>query len=118
MPTGRNLGLQNSMFKIMLTWHQMKVIDHAVTGHMYHSISKKPLFPLCAGVDHIVPPSLHILLGLVVRFFSLLEIECHKLDQVGLEERDLEQNAEWLTVSEQAKELEVEVSEARSALVV
>ena len=51
-------------------------------------------------------------------YFSLLEIECHKLDQVGLEERYLEQNAEWLTVSEQAKELEVEVSEARSALVV
>ncbi|XP_072037705.1 uncharacterized protein [Amphiura filiformis] len=87
-----------------------------ITGHMYHSISKRPLFPLCAGVDHIVPPSLHILLGLVVRYFNLLELECRKLDQGGLEERDLEQCAEWWAASEQAKKLENECSEAKSAL--
>ena len=88
----------------------------SITGHMYHSISKQPLFPLCDGIDHVVPPALHILLGLVVRYFNLLELECRKLDRGNLEEQDLVHNTEWQLASEKTKHAELELLEAKSEL--
>ncbi|XP_072032273.1 uncharacterized protein [Amphiura filiformis] len=87
-----------------------------ITGHMFHSISKKPLFPLPESIEHIVPPSLHILLGLGVRYFNLLELECRKLDQGNMADEDLAQYADWLTASADTKVAEIEYMEAKCAL--
>lgn len=87
-----------------------------ITGHMFHSISKKSLIPLPESVEHIVPPSLHILLGLGVRFFNLVELECRKLDQGEMKDEDLEQYEDWKTASDKTKEVETEYLEAKGAL--
>ncbi len=57
----------------------------------YNSIHKAPLLPITA-VDHIVPPVLHMQLGLVQRFFNLLESKCRSIDkgstEVGVDRED------------------------------
>ena len=88
----------------------------SITGHMFHSIARQPLFPMCEDIDHIVPPSLHILLGLVPRYFNLVELECRKLDIGNIDEADLRANDEWEAASKKTKEAEAELNEAKMAL--
>ena len=90
--------------------------ERTITGHMFHSIAKQPLFPMFEDIHHIVPPSLHILLGLVPRYFNLVELECRKLDLGSLDEADLTENDEWEAASKKAKEAESEFNEAKMAL--
>ncbi|XP_072022414.1 uncharacterized protein [Amphiura filiformis] len=87
-----------------------------VTGASFHSIHGRPLLPLVTDVDHVIPPSLHILLGLVVRYFKLLELECRNLDHGNLQQRDLEQFDKWQEASEEAKIAEVKKVEAEQSL--
>lgn len=81
-----------------------------VTGSMFHSISGDQILPLATDVDHIIPPSLHILLGLVVRFFKDLEKDCARIDNGELTGFDLYDN--WQEVSMQAKMAEEEKNQA------
>ncbi|XP_072027742.1 autocrine proliferation repressor protein A-like [Amphiura filiformis] len=87
-----------------------------VSGRDHHSISKRPILPLPSDIKQIVPPSLHIILGLVVRYFKLLETECRKLDQDGVQCRDEQLANTWQKSSEDAKQAEVLLHEAREAL--
>ena len=88
-----------------------------VTGASFHSINGKPLIPIVTDMNHVIPPSLHILLGLVVRYYKLLELECRKLDNNGqLTDADLAQYDEWQEASENAKVAEVEKVEAEASL--
>ena len=40
------------------------------TSKYYHSVFADPLFPMCTDHMHIVPPVLHIMLGLTVQFYQ------------------------------------------------
>ena len=89
-----------------------------VTGASFHSISRKPIIPVVTDMDHIIPPSLHILLGLVVRYFKLLEQECRRLDNDGddLLEPDGEYYNEWLVASEIAQDAEIKAKDSAASL--
>lgn len=47
--------------------------DPRANGASHHSIAHDPILPILTHVDHIIPPSLHILLGLVVRYYKYSE---------------------------------------------
>ena len=87
-----------------------------VSGRDYHSISKPPIFPLPEDIEHIIPPALHIILGLVVRYFKLLEEKCRKLDQSGVHCEDEDLYNTWQLCSEKAKDAEVSLEESKEVL--
>lgn len=90
--------------------------SNRISGQDFHSMSKTPILPLPHDLNQIVPPALHILLGLVVRYFKLLEEECRRLDQGDLEERNAELHNIWQRESEITKAAELEFEEAKDAL--
>ena len=55
--------------------------DPKVNARNYHSVCAETLFPMCIDHSHIVPPILHIMLGLTVRFFKEVEDICRSNDQ-------------------------------------
>lgn len=81
--------------------------DRRANGANHHSIAEDPVLPISSSIINIVPPSLHILLGLVVRYFKLLEDHCRNIDQSSLGERDAELYEEWEEISVAAKEADL-----------
>ena len=92
-----------------------------VSGRDYHSIARKPIIPLPFDILQIVPPSLHIILGLVVRFFKHIEEKCKQLDQGTAQDHDVHdvqdvEDEQWQADSEAAKGAELYMREAREVL--
>ncbi|XP_072023493.1 uncharacterized protein [Amphiura filiformis] len=87
-----------------------------ISGRDHHSISRRPLLPLPSDLLQIVPPSLHILLGLVVRYFKLIEKKCQHLDQGDMQDGVEQLDSSWRTISEIAKKAELELRENQDAL--
>ena len=90
--------------------------SRVISGHDYHSMAKKPLLPLPFDILQIVPPSLHILLGLVVRYFKKIEEKCRQIDQGNVQDRDTELYNEWQSQSEMTKAAELIMMEAKEVL--
>ncbi|XP_074649037.1 uncharacterized protein LOC141904351 [Tubulanus polymorphus] len=65
------------------------------------------------NLDHLVPPSLHISLGLVLLFFNLLENKCRKCDNEGLKDRNNELYEKWKSQSAAVCALEAELSDTQ-----
>ena len=86
-----------------------------VTGTDHNSISKKPILPLRNDLDHLIPPCLHIELGLTVRYFKLLEEECRKQDFGSLEERHIELFNKWQDASVSVEEARLELDETEKS---
>ena len=54
----------------------------------YHSLHADPILPVTTDVDHIIPPSLHIMLGLTQQYFNMLENKVRILHSHSLENRN------------------------------
>jgi len=80
----------------------------------FHSIYSEPIFPITTSMEHVVPPSLHILLGLVQRFFNMLETVCKSMDSGSIEGRDTD--GTWLKESEKVHGYEIELEQKRHDL--
>ena len=86
-------------------------------GSLYHHcIYQPPVLPITTSIEHIVPPVLHIMLGLVQRFFSFLERVCQRIDRGSLDERDPELNDRWEAASIKVQEQEFEVEDEIAVL--
>ena len=71
------------------------------------------MFPL-NSLDHVVPPSLHVMLGVVLVLYKLLLAECQKLDvDQGAEIAESQErkalNQEWEISSEKLQDSEKEL---------
>ncbi|XP_072040956.1 uncharacterized protein [Amphiura filiformis] len=86
-----------------------------ISGKDHHSISKRPLLPLPSDLLQIVPPSLHILLGLVVRHFKQIEDKCRQLDKGNVQGAEQLERS-WNSNSQIAKQAELDLREAKDAL--
>ena len=72
----------------------------------FHSLYAEPILPIICSIEHIVPPFLHIMLGLVQRFFNMLELVCKSIDDDGdFEGRDTD--GKWREASENTQNLEL-----------
>lgn len=58
--------------------------DTKANGQYHHSLALDPILPIIHDLTHVVPPVLHIMLGLVVRFYRSIEDLCKKCDQTSL----------------------------------
>ncbi|KAJ8018545.1 hypothetical protein HOLleu_43399 [Holothuria leucospilota] len=90
--------------------------DRRANGANHHSMAEDPILPVITDVCNIVPPSLHILLGLVVRYYRMLEIHCRQIDATSLGERDHELYVEWERVSSFTKEAELLYLDCKDSL--
>ena len=57
-------------------------------GPKFHSIYAEPALSISTSMDHVAPPTLHILLGLVKKFFEYLELVCREMDTGKMDGRD------------------------------
>ncbi|XP_074658656.1 uncharacterized protein LOC141911568 [Tubulanus polymorphus] len=68
-------------------------------------------------LDHLVPPPLHISLGLGLLFFEMLEQKCQEVDNEGLKDRDIDLYRNWkeksLDVCAVQEELNQNISNAK-----
>ena len=87
-----------------------------ISGHDYHNMAKKPLLPLPFDILQIVTQSLHLLLGLVVRYFKKIEEECRQIDQGNVQDHDTELYNKWQSQSEITKATELIMMEAKEVL--
>ncbi|XP_070545108.1 uncharacterized protein [Ptychodera flava] len=55
--------------------------DDKKDGKKYRNITKPMLLPILDSVYQIVPMPLHILLGLVLKFYNMLETTCRQIDR-------------------------------------
>ena len=81
-------------------------------GPSHTSISNQSILPIIHDIKHIVPPILHIMLGLVVRFYRNVENLCRRRDQGNLGERDEELNDNWQGLSIEVEEREREYKQS------
>ena len=87
--------------------------DPRANSSNHHSIAHDPILPIVTDIDNIIPPSLHILLGLVVRYYKYLETYCRSVDQGSLRERDEELFLEWERASRNTKVVDEEYLQLR-----
>lgn len=69
--------------------------DTKKNSRYYNSIHRRQIFPITTDNDHIIPPILHIMLGLTVRYFKDVEVICRKYDRTEVIEGDQEVYEEW-----------------------
>ncbi len=81
--------------------------DLKANSKQFHSIYGEPILPVMCSMDQVVPPFLHIMLGLVQRFFNMLELVCKSIDNGNIEGRDID--GKWREASEKAQNLEMKL---------
>ncbi|XP_070537773.1 uncharacterized protein [Ptychodera flava] len=80
-------------------------------GKKYRNITKPMLLPILDSVYQIVPMPLHILLGLVLKFYNMLETTCRQIDRNDNESL----YGVWKDASDQAEQANLEYEEAKAA---
>ena len=60
-------------------YHEFLADDRKDAGKFYASVIDAMLFPI-RTLDHVVPPVLHIMMGIVEKLYTILEEECEALD--------------------------------------
>ncbi|XP_071948723.1 uncharacterized protein [Antedon mediterranea] len=79
--------------------------DSKKNSKFHHSIFEVPILPMGSDMVHVVPPVLHIMLGLTVRFYKQIEDIARTADG----SKNVEENAtfvEWNMKTEEVKEIE------------
>ena len=109
--------LRRSIADIESLYHENLVEDRKGsdthgTGKYHGNFYNRAIFPILS-LDNIVPPVLHIMLGIVLKLFNLLLNRCHDLDhsnncathiaETAQKERDFEKARLNLSVNENRK---------------
>ncbi|XP_074661132.1 uncharacterized protein LOC141913866 [Tubulanus polymorphus] len=96
--------------------HDLNVMNsNGSAGPRSHSINRPMLFrPL--DIAHLVPPPLHISLGIGLQIFQLVEQRCQELDKTTLNERDPLLYEQWANISEKVSQLEDQLADLNSKL--
>ncbi|XP_074661605.1 uncharacterized protein LOC141914238 [Tubulanus polymorphus] len=79
------------------------------------SVVKAQMFHL-QDIDHLVPPGLHISLGLGLLFFNMLEKKCQEFDNESLGERDETLYRTWQEISTKTSEVQEELNDLSSRI--
>ena len=90
-------------------------------GRYHFSVVGPMMFPLVT-LDQVVPPSLHIMLGVVLLLYNLLLKECRDIDKeegnLQIQENEKKViNQEWEIASDELHKVEKELSELGGSIV-
>ncbi|XP_072040473.1 uncharacterized protein [Amphiura filiformis] len=82
----------------------------------FHSVYGSHILPMTVSLDYVVPPILHIMLGLVQRFFIMLERICKDSDNVTVSPQGRESGQKWKDATKRVQELESNLEENQENL--
>ena len=87
----------------------------ALRGKLHKSIVSSPVFPI-SSLDNVVPPVLHITLGIVLKMFNMLIEHVKSQDSASNEPTNDQSNKTWREKSEELLGREAEFKRVRLKL--